>query len=178
MLIIQNKGTGAGGKNTNKNGLDFEKNTTNIENNVKILKVGKYFKKVLFRNEKILVKVINLKYFQKECDLTVEKAHGCKKPDECYYDEQLKIIYIIEKKFQQCAGSVCEKIQTVDFKKWQYSRMFPNHNVVYMYSLSNWFKKNCKAEIEYLTKIKKIPVFWGESETYRDDIINFIFHYK
>ena len=29
------------------------------------------------------------------------KAHGCKNPDECYIDEERKIMFIIEKKFQQ-----------------------------------------------------------------------------
>ena len=51
----------------------------------------------------------------------MEKAHGCKNPDECYIDKESKNMFIIEKKFQQCSGSVCEKIQTPHFKKWQYS---------------------------------------------------------
>lgn len=132
---IKNKGTCAGGKNTNKNGLSFENEATNIDKMGKELSKGKYFKKLLFFNEKILIKVLNLKYFDNDCDLTIEKAHGCKRPDECYFDKKFETIYIIEKKFQQCRGSVCEKIQTSDFKKWQYSRLFPNKNIVYIYSL-------------------------------------------
>ena len=85
--------------------------------------------------------------------------------------------FIIEKKFQQCSGSVCEKIQTPDFKLWQYSRTFPDYTIIYIYCLSDWFKKNCKAELEYLD-FKNIPYFWGISETYKDDIINFILNYK
>ena len=110
-------------------------------------------------------------------DETIEKAHGCKHPDECYIDENTKTIFIIEKKFQQCGGSVCEKIQTPDFKLWQYDRTFPKFKIVYIYCLSEWFKNNCKAELEYL-KEKQFPFFWGSSPTYKDDIINFIVNYK
>ena len=36
---------------------------------------------------------------------------------------------------------------------------------------------NCIAELEYLD-FMKIPYFWGSSETYKDDIVNFILSYK
>ena len=58
----------------------------------------------------------------------ITHAHGCKKPDECYIDEENKNIFIIEKKNQNGPGSVCEKIQTSDFKKWQYVDYF--HNII------------------------------------------------
>ena len=86
-------------------------------------------------------------------------------------------MFIVEKKFQQCSGSVCEKIQTPDFKIWQYSRTFPEFRIVYIYCLSEWFKENCPAELEYL-EYKKIPVFWGNSPTYKKDIINYMLTYN
>ena len=46
-----------------------------------------------------------------------------------------------------------------------------------MYSLSNWFKDNCVAELEYLD-LNNIRYFWGSSKTYKDDIIDFITNYK
>ena len=110
-------------------------------------------------------------------DTSITKAHGCKKPDECYIDDELKNIFIIEKKFQRGKGSVCEKIQTPDFKLWQYSRTFPHYTIVYIYCLSDWFKENCRAELEYFD-FKNIPYFWGNSETYKCDIINFMLNYK
>jgi len=76
-----------------------------------------------------------------EIDTDINQAHGCKHPDECYIDEESKNIFIIEKKFQQIPGSVCEKIQTAQFKRWQYSRTFPNYNIIYIYCLSDWFEK-------------------------------------
>jgi hypothetical protein len=131
-------------------------------------------------NEKTFIrtKKANLfKCMRDEIDINVKKAHGCKNPDECYIDKELRNIFIIEKKFQQCSGSVCEKIQTPDFKVWQYSRTFPTYNIIYIYCLSDWFKKNCIAELEYLD-FKHIKYFWGSGETYKDDIISFIISYK
>jgi len=110
-------------------------------------------------------------------DTKIKKAHGCKNPDECYINQNNKIIFIIEKKFQQKPGSVCEKIQTSDFKKWQYNRTFPDYKIVYIYCLSKWFKNNCEAELEYL-KLKNIPVFWGENNSYKESIIEFLINYK
>ena len=107
----------------------------------------------------------------------IVKAHGCKQPDECFINEYNKTIFIIEKKFQQTSGSVCEKIQTSDFKLWQYSRTFPKYQIVYIYCLSDWFKENCQAELEYL-EYKKIPVFWGSNSDYKNKIIKFILDYQ
>jgi len=177
---IKNKGTGAGGSNTNKNGLPYEE-LTDLNNCFTTIEKDKYSSKIKFNDyEKILTrtKQSNLfKCMKKYIDENIKKAHGCKNPDECYIDENIKTIFIIEKKFQQVSGSVCEKIQTPDFKLWQYNRTFPEFNIVYIYCLSEWFKNNCEAEIEYL-KYKKIPFYWGNSNTYKDDIINFIINYK
>jgi len=179
-IHIKNKGTGAGGSNTNKNGLPYEK-LTELDNRITIVEKSKFSSKIKFEhNSRIFVKTkqSNLfKYMKDKIDITIPKAHGCKNPDECYIDNELKNMFIIEKKFQQCSGSVCEKIQTPDFKVWQYSRTFPDYNIIYIYCLSDWFKKNCIAELEYLN-FKGIPYFWGSSETYKNDIIKFIINYK
>ena len=106
-------------------------------------------------------------------DTTVKKAHGCKCPDECYIHEKSKTIIIIEKKFQQTNGSVCEKIQTSDFKIWQYKRTFPDYNINYVYCLSNWFKKNCVSELQYL-ELRNVPVFWGDDIDYKTKMVDFI----
>ena len=177
---IKNKGTGAGGTKTNENGLSYEE-ITDLNDKITILKEFKTSIIIKFNgNEKSFKKTkqANLfKCFKDEMNKDIAKAHGCKNPDECYIDEEFKNIFIIEKKFQQCSGSVCEKIQTPDFKLWQYSRTFPDYTIIYIYCLSDWFKKNCIAELEYLN-FKNIPYFWGSSKTYKDDIINFILNYK
>ena len=47
-----------------------------------------------------------------------------------------KIIFILEKKFQQVGGSVCEKIQTPDFKLGVTSNM--NYKGFNVYMLWDW----------------------------------------
>lgn len=179
-ISICNKGYGAGGSNTNKNGIPYEK-LTELDDKITIHSKNKYLSEISFNdNEKryIKPKQSNLfKCMKQEINLNITTAHGCKKPDECYIDQQNKNLFIIEKKMQQSNGSVCEKIQTPDFKVWQYQRTFPSYNIIYIYCLSDWFKENCKAEIEYLI-YKKIPFFWGNSLNYKNDIINFIINYK
>ena len=176
----KNKGTGAGGSNTNKNGLSYEK-LTELDDRKTITNKDKYSNIIQFNGNGKPYKETRqanlFKCMKHEINTNIEKAHGCKNPDECYIDEELKNIFIIEKKFQQSPGSVCEKIQTPDFKLWQYSRTLPEYNIIYIYCLSDWFKNNCIAELEYLD-FKNISYFWGNSETYKDDIINFIINYK
>ena len=177
-----NKGTGAGGSKTNENGLPYEK-LTDLHDRITILEeIDEFSSKIIFDdNEKNFIKTKKkgdlFKCMKDEIDTNIIKGHGCKQPDECYIDRESKTIFIIEKKMQQGSGSVCEKIQTPDFKLWQYKRTFPNYNIVYIYCLSEWYKENCKAEIEYL-EYKKIPLFWGNSPNYKQDIINFIVNYK
>lgn len=177
---LKNKGTSAGGFNTNKSGLSYEE-ITDLNNKTIMVKNFKTSKKIKFYNsEKIFTqtKKANLfKYMKDKLNKNIAKGHGCKQPDECYIDEELKNMFIIETKFQKCSGSICEKIQSGDFKLWQYSRTFPDYNIIYIYCLSDWYKINCIAELEYLD-YKKIPYFWGSSKTYKNDIINFILNYK
>ncbi len=64
-------------------------------------------------------------------------------PDDAIYVIKDNTIYIIEIKFQIVAGSVDEKLQTCDFKKKQYQKLFSalNYEVEYIYVLSDWFRK-------------------------------------
>lgn len=176
--VIENKGTGAGGANTNKNGIPYEK-ITDLKDEFTILEKNKFFSKIKFKNnEKVFIRTeqSNLfKYMKNHINSNITPAHGCKNPDECYIFNDT--IFIIEKKFQQVSGSVCEKIQTPHFKKWQYERTFPNYNVIYMYCLSDWFRENCKSELEYLNYLN-IPIFWGNCKNYKNKIIEFIINYN
>lgn len=180
IINIKNRGTGAGGANTNKNGLPYEK-LTDLTTHYNIIQKNKHSNLVKFNNyddEYISTKQSKFyKCMKQYVQNNIDKAHGCKNPDECYINLKNKNIFILEKKFQQVSGSVCEKIQTPHFKLWQYRRSFPEFNIIYMYCLSDWFKNNCKSELLYL-KDMNIPVFWGNSKTYKDDIIKFIINYK
>ena len=187
---IQNMGTGAGGANTNKTGLTYEKITDlsdkyNVINSKMYKKNNKSVASSLIKfhgydSEYIKLNKRNLFNFMKmnnKLNTDIHQAHGCKQPDECYINEDNKVIIIIEKKFQQCSGSVCEKLQTADFKKIHYSKLFPEYKIEYIYCLSNWFRINCIAELEYL-QLKKIPVFWGNDNNYKNIIIDFIVNCK
>ena len=160
---ITNRGTGAGGTNTNKNGLPYEE-LTDLKQKYTVISSEKYCDIIKFldydKEFKTSKKKRVFKCMKDKINNKIEDGHGCKEPDECYIDEENKNLFIIEKKFQQVGGSVCEKIQTPDFKIWQYSRKFPEYKIIYIYCLSDWFKDNCKAEIEYY-KYKKIPFFLG-----------------
>ncbi len=70
-------------------------------------------------------------------------------PDDALYVINNNTVYIIEKKNQQVAGSVDEKLQTCDFKKKQYQRLFSmlNYEVEYVYLLSDWFKSPAYKDI-------------------------------
>lgn len=180
-LIITNKGTGAGGANTNKNGLSYEEYTDlkskykscNFikKDSIYIVEFEGYERPFIKANKSTLHKYMK-KIGQINQDLT--PAAGCKEPDEAYIDNEKKSVFIIEKKFQQTSGSVDEKIQTGHFKKIHYEELFPNFKIYYIYCLSDWFKKEeYKSTINYL-KINGIPIFWGSSETCKEDMIQFM----
>ena len=139
-----------GGANTNVNGLRFEQETSLYE---------------ALRNAGYIVKNNGCVYRQGEktpIALNAPKHELYRRvlepqninwrdyiskqmlPDEALLNKQSKTIYIIEKKFQNCFGSVDEKLQTCDFKKKQYQRLFNplRINVEYMYVCNDWFLRD------------------------------------
>lgn len=182
VAAIPNKGTGAGGAGTNKTGLSNEKKTS-LHEAYDVISETTYSEDIVFKQDETKTVFIAskqshmLKCFADHLDSTVIAAHGCKNPDDCYVNMTTGTMFIIEKKFQRTSGSVCEKIQTAGFKRRQYAKLFPSFNVEYMYCLSDWFKENCPAELQDLTEIN-IPVFWGDSNTYADDIVKYIISHQ
>jgi hypothetical protein len=181
LIVVVNRGTGAGGANTNKNGHSYEE-FTDLKTNYKTCDFNKseHVYEVVFEGyDRTFVKVNKSElhtYMKKhgEKNIELQPAPGCLKPDEAYIDRENKIAIIIEKKFQQGTGSVDEKIQTGHFKKLHYQELFPNFKIYYIYCLSDWFKKNkYNSTLNYL-KQNDIPIFWGSSETYKADMIEFI----
>lgn len=135
LLLIYKKLTKAykaGGANTNLTGLRFEKET---EININITELCSNMAKCIL-NDKELVKLTKnnfAKYFNLN---TKDMAHGTKQPDEAYVNEKAKVIYIIEKNFQQRSGSVCEKLQTGVFKRYFLQSKLKNYHVEYIYSFT------------------------------------------
>jgi hypothetical protein len=202
-MSVTNRGTGAGGANTNGNGLPYELYTDLSDSYVELQepvetkqnskprakstsKCGSFMKAVSFLGYDRRIHTASKSAFHKGMELLgflmvlpvalgiTQPAHGCRQPDEAYVDTARKKIVIIEKKFQEHGGSVCEKIQTGDFKRRQYQKMYPQFEVHYVYCLSSWFKKNCAAEIDDLENYSNIPVFFGHDEKYKENIIHFI----
>lgn len=177
---IKNRGTGAGGAKTNKNGLPYEELTELKEDerykNLEMIQINKkkMHKVKIDKNEYIKVTKNELKTYMLHNKKFNEKSEKTLQPDECYIDETNKVINIIEKKFQQCAGSVDEKIQTGPFKIWFYKEQYPEYHIKYCYCLSDWFKHNkYKPEMRYLNK-NNIKVFWGSDKEYKTKIIDWI----
>lgn len=86
------------------------------------------------------------------------KKHISKKllPDEALYVLTNNTLFIIEVKTQKVAGSVDEKLQTCDFKKKQYKKLFSSLNieVEYIYILDNWFKRpEYKDVLDYIISV-------------------------
>jgi hypothetical protein len=178
---INNKGTGAGGANTNKNGLKFEEITDFKEmyESIEKSQIGIGSEVTFKGHSRTFIKVSKSalhKYMEKigEKNMNLKPAAGCKEPDEAYIDPdpERNIVFIIEKKFQQESGSVDEKLQTGCFKQSHYKDLFPNFKIYYMYCLSDWFKRNeYESVLNYLTN-GGIPIFWGNSE--KEKMIEFI----
>lgn len=165
------RGTGAGGKLTNKNGLSYE-NLTNILQYFNIYKT--------INNKKIIYHIIDINnkkyiYLQKRnleifLNKDFNKLEKSLYPDEAFIDMENKKIFILEKKFQQTNGSVDEKIQTGVFKKEFYEELYPNYKIYYAYVLSDWFKnQKYLPEFRFLSKYN-ICIFYGNDSKYFTNI--------
>ena len=77
------------------------------------------------------------------------------KPDSAIYSEATNTLTIIEKKQQEGAGSVTEKLQTCDYKMMYYSKLVSGMsiNVELVWQLGQYFvdqEANLKSVFEYM----------------------------
>lgn len=135
--------TVGGGAKTNLNGLAFEERTNLLEA-LNIHPDFTVFGNQIFRNETIVA------YYYEKHKLYKNFLEPSGINFETIISKQLlpdgvllvgDTVYIIEKKFQAGGGSVDEKIQTCDFKKKQYVKLFSplGIKVEFYYVLSNFF---------------------------------------
>ena len=78
-------------------------------------------------------------------------------PDNGIYVIINNTVFIIEVKTQNVGGSVDEKLQTCDFKKKQYQKLFfpLNIEVQYVYILDDWFKHpKYKDVLDYIISVR------------------------
>jgi len=145
---------GKGGANTNASGLAFEKDVSLSE---LLIKEGFSIRltddgETLFdkKNKKVgvlLPKGKIYEYLFNKGIISNKQAKGVLSkrllPDNAFYNYDKDTLYIIEVKFQETSGSVDEKLQTCDFKKKIYVKLFGEHvqKVEFIYILNEWFEK-------------------------------------
>tara|TARA_B100001559_G_C16501244_1_gene623459 strand:- start:4385 stop:5059 length:675 start_codon:yes stop_codon:yes gene_type:complete len=187
---VVNRGTGAGGAQTNINGNKLEKRVRNLISE-KFTRVGKpiFMGKVSeITGEQTIIEegeINNQKYIRayERAFIEWEKTHGkipqepklmgSKQPDDCLINEESKTINLLECKSQQTTGSVAEKLQTATKKIRNLKRRFPGWNINYFYILDPYFKKKAKAEIADLDE-DGIPYIWSDDEEFEQKLLNLL----
>lgn len=151
--------TVGGGAKTNLNGLQFEGRTDlrdairkhpiyNLNENDQVIKndlvFAQYFEKNGLYKKLLEPKGINYKTVLSKKLL----------PDGALLVGNT--LYIVEKKYQAGAGSVDEKLQTCDFKKKQYQKLFTplGINIEFYYVLNRWFEQESNRDVfEYIKSV-------------------------
>lgn len=149
---------GTGGSNT-LTGLLYEAKVDlgeflNLQNGYKVIDTKVYFANRLVAR---LFKKHALYKFLEENKIDWTK-HISKRllPDNCIYVIINNTAFILEVKHQEVGGSVDEKLQTCDFKKKQYTKLFSelNYRVEYCYILDSWFKNpKYKDTLDYIINV-------------------------
>ena len=183
MANIQNMGTGAGGANTNVNGMAFENMTENesrllsngfVHNNIPgcNTKYGFYLMKEISPTESITyltqggLKAYFKHFFNKEM---------CRHPDEAYLfrNGDTYTLKILEKKNQNTAGSVDTKLLAGKGFIDEYEILLgENFTVRYAFCISEFLKKDYisgSVKSKALRQINQkygIAVLFGDDEDY------------
>jgi hypothetical protein len=188
--IIQNKGTGAGGANTNKNGKKFEEKTSNRK---RLLEMGfienvtqkhnqrfEYLSKTLEDKNIIFVEQHNLQKYMNH----VYNVELFRNPDEAYiieYNNGRKIIKILEKKEQNTEGSVETKLWSGPSLKREYEIVLDGlFEVEYCFCVSAFLQKKMLSDdkkyiiLNTILQESNIPVLFGDDEIYFDLLDNWI----
>ena len=149
---------GKGGGNT-KTGLAFE-GKTELSTFLNAQKGYKVIDGNVFFHDEIVGRIFKKHGFYKFLEeLEIDwKALISKKllPDDSIFVIVANILFVIECKFQQVAGSVDEKLQTCDFKRKQYQKLLSKANIEaeYIYLLSDWFRKpEYKDVLDYIHSV-------------------------
>lgn len=177
-----NKGTGAGGKNTNHYGISFENKTSNekrlLESGFK--KEKGYLIKKYPDYEVIFVTQSELKnYIKNEYSIKLFRN-----PDEAYIikrNNEKTIIKVIEKKEQRVEGSVETKLWSGPSLKREYSIILGDQfEVEYSFCVNSFLENKMKSnELKYqvLQQIldeNQIPILYGDSDDYFENLDNWL----
>ncbi len=190
--VIINKGTGAGGANTNYYGKKFEEKTNNqprlleegyICNNFSKNKknVNNYYLSKTFEDKTIVFVLQNgLKmYMKNKYNMDVFRC-----PDEAYiieYNSGKKVIKILEKKEQNVCGSVETKLWAAPSLKREYELVFGSEfEVHYGLCVSEFLKNKIISSEKKYTILKiileesDIHILFGDDENYFDTLDRWI----
>jgi len=189
--VIKNKGSNAGGKNTNLYGKRFEDLTNN-----ELILLNKGFEKIKINNTKygyylskkfkdkeiIFIMQNGLKlYIKDNYDIDLFRC-----PDEAYiikYNDINKrpIIKILEKKEQNVDGSVETKLWCGPSLKREYEIILEDKfDVDYAFCLNSYFKEKLGSSIkkynilEQIMKENYIDILYGEHKNYFNDLYKWI----
>jgi hypothetical protein len=186
--VINNKGTGAGGANTNFYGKKFEDKTNNQERLVEIgyvknsyakiqKKANDYYLSKTFEDKTVVFVLQNgLKTYMKyKYDIDMFRC-----PDEAYiieYASGRKVIKILEKKEQNVEGSVETKLWSGPSLKREYELVLDGKfEVYYGFCVSEFLKKKLISnDIKYIIlntifQENNIDVLFGDDDNYFETI--------
>jgi len=180
MTSIVNHGTGAGGANTNINGLAFEEKTNNyarlLTNGFVRKQIPGYRGKYSFFLEKILAPTASI-IFLTQGGLKEYFAHFHQKelfrnPDEAYLFRtgDSYTLKILEKKNQNAAGSVDSKLllgsKFIEEYKWCLGEGF---SVKYAFCVSDFLKKEYLSEQRKYQFLRENNAIHGVEVMFGDD---------
>ena len=181
--VIVNKGTGAGGANTNLNGKNFEAKTSNEHRllvqgfqktymDKKEQKNNFYLEKVFPNGKLVFVQQSGLKKYMKQYNnLDIFRC-----PDEAYIWfplDDMPVLKILEKKEQQTAGSVDTKLLSGPAFKREYELALEGKfKIEYAYCLNEYFNKEFTSDskkykiLGQILSENNIPTLFGDNEDY------------
>ena len=87
--------------------------------------------------------------------------------NECYVDHDKHIIFMIQTDIH---------LEHHQKMKKQYSQLFPEYNVIYVYCLHDEIKDLHPVEV-YCMYQEELPIFWKNSKDYKSKMIYFISNY-
>lgn len=167
--------TSGGGAQTNKNGLKFEEETSlkdAFEKEGFVLNsINKKIHNVYYEEKQIGVVLKKngfyeyFKLLKKINKIPVWKNYISKKlyPDEIFLNFKDKTLYIIEKKYQKGNGSVDEKLQTFQFKIYEFEKFTPILNDVdkikYYYLTNDFYHTEKYKDLREYIKLNGSDIF-------------------
>jgi len=179
-----NKGTGAGGANTNKYGKEFEEKTYNEAWLLRqgFVKHKMYMQKRCTNYTVTFIMQTQLKsYIKNKYGITLFRC-----PDEAYlfeFDDGRKMLKIIEKKEQKVEGSVETKLWSGPSLKREYEIILDGFTVEYAFCLSSFLKSKMVSDnqkykvLHQILQESNIDVFYGDDADYLEQLLTWVWKY-